>query len=122
MSATIEFNGYYKNCFRNVSPTDICIKGKNLYIHNISIPIAEKRLFDVFFLLEKECGYKNGKIKFILLKSGDIKYASKVTDDTIAFFVERIFDSWEKYEYLPKKTETVPDDDVYLIGRNLYHL
>lgn len=122
MSVTIEFDGYFRRCFRKVLPQNISIRGKQFYIHGIPIPIAESRLYDVFFYLEKECGYKNGKVKLVLLHSGDIQYASSTTDDSIDFFLTSVFGPGATYYYLPKRIETIPSDDDYLVGQYHYHL
>lgn len=118
MGITVEFDGFYRNRFRNVTPDDIVLKGRTLTIKGVRVPVAEQRLYDVFYFLRGKTYYRHGKVTVALLKDGSIKYYCDTSNHTADYFASKIieFGMARNYDYLPHEIKKIPDDDTYLTG------
>lgn len=120
MGITVEFDGFYRNSFRNVSPDDIVLKGRTLMIKDTRVPVAPEQLYNLFYFLSEKTNYKHGKVTVVLLKNGDIKYLNKTSNNTADYFAGKIlgFGMMEHYDFLPHSTSEIPDDDTYKTGKD----
>ena len=118
MSIKISFEGRFQREFSNVTPHDIIIEGKHLYVKKHEIPCKETRIWDLFSLLEKETRHQYGELFITFSYDGDIKYCSKTSNDAVDYGLGRIFGSRSLYwQYLSKFTHSIPKDDTYYMGR-----
>ncbi len=120
MGITVEFDGFYRNSFKNVSPEDIVLDGRTLIIKGTRVPVDQQRLYDLFYFLSEKTSYKHGKVTIVLLKNGDIKYLNKTSNNTPDYFAGKIlgFGMMEHYDFLPHSTSEIPDDDTYMTGED----
>ncbi len=119
MAITVVFDGRYRNKISHVSPDDIVLKGRSLTVKRIRIPVADERLYDLFYFLEEQARYKHGKVTVALLVNGDIRYHRTTTDDTANYYAKKFFDlgSIESYSDLYRNSHSIPAEDEYMVGR-----
>lgn len=121
MPITVEFDGRFRRIIRGVSPSDVVLRGKKLYVQGIEIPVKDDRLYDVFYHLEKETRYKHGKSIIVILVDGEIEYASTTSNNTADYYANKILgfgSNSPSYNNLPHSSGCVPKDDEYLKGCN----
>ena len=119
MPITVEFDGRFRRIIRGVSPRDIVIRGKRLYVQGVEVPIKEDRLYDVFFHLESEARYKHGKSIIAILANGEISCASTTSNNTADYFADRILgfgSNNPSYSTLPHSSDRIPQEDEYRRG------
>lgn len=120
MGITVEFDGFYRNVFKNVSPCHIVLQGRTLLIKGTRVPVAQQQLYNLFYFLSEKTSYKHGKVTVVLLKNGDIKYLNRTSNNTPDYFAGKIlgFGMMEHYNILPRRIEEIPDDDTYMTGED----
>lgn len=120
MGITVEFDGFYRNVFKNVRPCNIVLQGRTLLIKGSRVPVAQKQLYNLFYFLSEKACYKHGKVTVVLLKNGDIKYLNKTSNNTPDYFAGKILGlgMMEHYYFLPHSTSEIPDDDTYMTGED----
>lgn len=118
MSVTVEFDGRYRNKFKNVSPKDVVLEGRNLSIRDTRIPVQEDRLYDLFYFLEDITRYKVGNITIVLLGGGDMQYTGRATDNTADYYADKIlgFGNAKSYYYINRNIKKIPPEDEYIWG------
>lgn len=118
MAITVEFDGRYRNKISNVSPNDIILKGKSLFVKGILIPAMPDRLYDLFSLLEKQTRYKYGKLSIALFANGDVEYQSTTSNSAAEYYADKILSAGvQRYYRGLARCNVIPSDDVYRIGK-----
>ena len=119
MAITVEFDGRFRKKISNVSPSDLLLRGKQLFVKGVQIPVMTDRLYDLFYLLEERTSYKHGKICVVLCANGDIKYHSKISNFTADYYVGKVmnFGTIPDYKELHRTYGKYgPTDDEYRVG------
>lgn len=123
MGITVEFEGFYRNVFKNVSPCHIVLQGRTLLIKGTRVPVAPRQLYNLFYFLSEKTCYKHGKVVVVLLKNGDIKYLDKTNNSTADYYAGKIlgFGMMEHYHFLThgsSESSEIPDESTYLTGED----
>lgn len=119
MAITVEFDGQFRKKISKVSPSDIVLKGKQLFVQEMQIPVISDRLYDLFYLLEEQTSHKHGKLCVALLSNGDIKYYSTASNMTADYLVGKILNYGTIIDYQElyrRYGEYGPTDEEYRVG------
>lgn len=118
MSIRISFEGRCQQEFLDVTPHDIKIEGKHLYVKNCEIVCNKVLMWDLFRLMEKASRHKYGELFIGITHDGDIRYCDKTSDDAIDYGLRKMFGQKTFYwQYMTGFIKTIPTDDTHYIGR-----
>lgn len=121
MAITVEFDGRLRKKFTNVSPGDIVLRERSIFVQGVRIPVSDDRLYDLFYLLEKKTKYKHGKIVISLLVNDDIRYLCNTSNDTMDFYASKILGfgtTSGDYCILARHIHEIPSFGDVLIGND----
>ena len=114
MAVTIRFNGVcFDRIFSNVDPPEIMIKNGVLIIRDVHIPVAQNRIFDLFYYLKKFMGRPMyGVIEIHFSMSGEISHWASVHYTKFDYILTKISDIGMKKEreILPRNYNRIPNN------------
>lgn len=126
MSITVKFDGKYQGTIHGVTPHDVKIIGKRLFVKGVIIPIKNNLIFRAFKVFEDAANSQCGTLYIEFRANGDVMYSNETsTHGVLDWGIGKIlgFGSPKYWQHISNDGfSSAPDDDTYMEGKYKYEI
>lgn len=121
MSVKVSFDGIIQKAIQDVSPSNIVIRNRNLYVKGNHIPVQIEYVYDVFYYLAEKTSAKHGRVIVNVLRGGGIQFFSRTSNYSIDYYLDRVLglgsnnpssDYFPHINKIPRIEECINGNDV----------
>ncbi len=116
MSIKVKFDGKYKQEYSSVSPSDVVLRGKQLFLQGVLVPIPEEYLYSVFNIIEDLGQNKYGTLFLVIRADATVEYRNDTFKKFGYYTASRILEIGTIKHYYPLSKDNVPSNDTYMVG------